>query len=263
MTRHLAKNAKRSNRPNPRADRNLAGNSSSIRGGRDNIIEFEEAITRAPRRKRVELIPRNLAQEIYVDALYDQSKCIVFAMGPAGTGKTLLATQYAIKCLQEGLVEKIIITRPVVSVDEQLGHLPGDLLAKLLPWSIPIIDVFKEHYSVAQVKKLLDDEVVEIAPLGLMRGRTLKRSICIFDESQNATPNQMKMMLTRLGEDSRMVVTGDLKQHDRGYDCNGLKDFTDRLEARGSRNLAIVRFDAKDVERHPVIEEILGLYGDE
>jgi phosphate starvation-inducible PhoH-like protein len=260
VARHLARNAKRSNKPNPREERN----SSEFRNRRrDNVVDFDEAASKSGRRKRVELVPRSIAQEDYIDALHDQSKYIVFAMGPAGCGKTLLATQYAIKCLQEGLAEKIIITRPAVSVDEQHGFLPGDLVAKMTPWMLPILDVFKEHYSPQQVLKMLEEEIIEIAPLAFMRGRTFKNAIILADEMQNSTVNQTKMVLTRLGENSRMIVTGDLKQHDRGYETNGLGDFTDRLLARGSRSIAVCKFAAADVERHPIIEEVLNLYGDE
>lgn len=256
---HVAKklspraNAKRANRPNPRIDRN------------PNIEEFEIE-TRSPQKrvkKKVQLIPRNLSQERYVDLLLDPEKHIVFAMGPAGTGKTMLATQYAIKCLMEGIVEKIIITRPAVSVDENHGYLPGTLVQKLTPWCLPILDVLKEHFSVQAVEKMIADEVIELAPLSMMRGRSLKNAIILLDESQNATPNQMKMMLTRIGEGSRMIVTGDIKQHDRGFEQNGLKDFIHRLEENPSKAIAVCHFSRDDVERHEIIEEVLKLYGDE
>jgi phosphate starvation-inducible PhoH-like protein len=252
-------NAKRASRPNPREDRNPK---SSSRSYRDNVVPFNA--NPEPRvKKKVELLPRNLRQEEYIELLEDQHNSVVFATGPAGTGKTLLCTLYAIKQLQEGNIDKIIITRPAVSVDEQHGFLPGTLLDKMAPWVIPITDVFKEFYSVQALEKMLMDEVVEIAPLAYMRGRTLKRSIILFDESQNATPNQMKMVLTRLGDESRMFVTGDIQQHDRGFSDNGLKDFMNRLALHRSNRIKLVRFDREDVERHPVIEEILTLYGEE
>lgn len=248
-------NAKRANRPNPREERNISHHSRSFNN---------TSIATEPRvKKKVELLPRNLRQEEYIDMLTNEDYSVVFATGPAGTGKTLLCTLYAIKMLQEGQIDKIIITRPAVSVDEQHGFLPGSLLDKMAPWVIPITDVFKEYYSVAALEKMLMDEVVEIAPLAYMRGRTLKRSIILFDESQNATPNQMKMVLTRLGEGSRMFVTGDIQQHDRGFADNGLKDFMNRLAISKSNRIKLVRFDREDVERHPVIEEILSLYGEE
>jgi phosphate starvation-inducible PhoH-like protein len=251
-------NAKRANRPNPREDRNIQQNTRSYNGSNVVPINAESRM-----KKKVELLPRNLRQEDYIDMLTDENNSVVFATGPAGTGKTLLCTLYAIKMLQEGKIDKIIITRPAVSVDEQHGFLPGTLLDKMAPWVIPITDVFKEYYSVQALEKMLMDEVVEIAPLAYMRGRTLKRSIILFDESQNATPNQMKMVLTRLGDGSRMFVTGDIQQHDRGFADNGLKDFMNRLALTKSNRIKLVRFDKEDVERHPVIEEILSLYGED
>ena len=244
-------NAKRASRPNPREDRNIA---------KYNNVPIS---TETKVKKKVELLPRNLRQEEYIDFLTDEFNSVVFATGPAGTGKTLLATLYAIKELQAGNIDKIIITRPAVSVDEQHGFLPGSLLDKMAPWVIPITDVFKEYYSVAALERMLEEEVVEIAPLAYMRGRTLKRAIVLFDESQNATPNQMKMVLTRLGEGSRMFITGDILQHDRGFHDNGLKDFMNRLALSNSKRIKLVRFEKEDVERHPVIEEILSLYGED
>ncbi|RYD83545.1 MAG: PhoH family protein [Verrucomicrobiaceae bacterium] len=258
VARNINKRAKRANKPNPREDRNFG------RNHRAEIIPFHDSESDRPttRKKRVELLPRNVAQEDYVDTLLDESKHVVFAMGPAGCGKTLLATQYAIQALQSGDFTKIIITRPAVSVDEQHGFLPGTLVEKMAPWVLPIMDVFKEHYTPAQVEKMVLDEVIEIAPLAYMRGRTFKNAIVLFDEAQNSNINQMKMVLTRIGENSRMIVTGDIKQADRGFEENGLKDFVERLSRRGSDAIAICEFETGDVERHPIIEEILNLYGD-
>lgn len=215
------------------------------------------------RLKRVQLIPRNLSQEAYVDALTDPTKYIVIAVGVAGTGKTVLATEYAIRAYQDGLYKKIIITRPAVSVDEQLGFLPGDLLAKMAPWMIPIIDVFKTYYSVKAVQNMLANEAIEIAPLAFMRGRTLKDAIIVADEMQNSTVSQTKMVLTRIGENSRIIMTGDLRQHDRGYEANGMRDFILRLKQQPHDGIAIIEFTPKDVERHCIIEHILQLYGEE
>ncbi len=266
MAKNINKRAKRANKPNPREDRNFGGRPGRRNGPRHQaeIIQFDPDFDRGTsKKKKVELIPRNVAQEEYIECLFDPSRHIVFAMGPAGCGKTLLASQYAIHGLQAGDFDKIIITRPAVSVDEQHGFLPGSLIEKMAPWVLPIMDVFKEHYTPAQVEKMLLDEVIEIAPLAYMRGRTFKRAIILFDEAQNATPNQMKMVLTRIGEESKLLVTGDLKQHDRGFEENGLKDFVERVTSKGSHTIAVCEFEAADVERHPVLEEILGLYGDE
>lgn len=245
-----SRNAKRANRPNPREDRNVHR--------MDTPINFDDN----SRRKKVQLLPRNIAQEDYVDLLNDERKSIVFATGPAGTGKTLLATLYAIQQLQEGHVKKIIITRPAVSVDEQHGFLPGNLIEKMAPWVIPITDVFKEYYSVQQLERMIEEEVIEVAPLAYMRGRTLKNAIILFDEAQNALPSQMKMVLTRIGDGSRMIVTGDTAQHDRGFADNGLKDFLTRLSIARSEYIGVCTFNKLDVERHPAIEDVLGMYED-
>jgi len=241
------RNAKRANRPNPRIDRTPP-----------QLPEPEHR-----RFRRVELIPRNIAQERYIDALYDDSKPIVFAVGPAGSGKTLLCTEFAIKGYQEGRFKKIIITRPAVSVDEQHGFLPGDIIQKMHPWMMPILDVFKKYYAVKTLHYMIANEMVEIAPLAYMRGRSLSDAIIIADEMQNSTISQTKMVLTRIGDNSRMILTGDLQQHDRGYDMNGMKDFLDRLKRFGSsKGIAVIEFTNKDVIRHPIIEDVLRLYGE-
>jgi phosphate starvation-inducible protein PhoH and related proteins len=247
MTRKLP--AKRASRFNPREDRNQHQHT--------NVIDFREKI------KKIIIVPKSLAQEQYLDALEDPHKTIVVATGPAGTGKSYLATMHAIRCLLQGQFKKIIITRPTVSTGEEIGFLPGDLYAKLSPWSVPILDIFKEIYSLATLERMIKDEVIEIAPLGMMRGRTLKHAVVIVDETQNATPSQVKMCLTRIGEGSRMFVTGDLNQHDRGFAINGLRDFIERLRRKTSGRIAICEFGITDIERHPVVEEVLRIYGDE
>lgn len=211
--------------------------------------------------KRVEMIPRNTAQETYIEQLLE--KRMVFAVGPAGTGKTLLAVLRAIKALREGEITKIIITRPAVSVDEKHGFLPGDLNAKMEPWTRPIFDVFEEYYGLPETKRMLDDGVIEIAPLGFMRGRTFKYAYIIADEMQNATPDQTKMLLTRIGEGSSMIITGDLKQHDRGFEKNGLKDFLERLASCNKRSMAVCTFKREHVERDPLVAEVLEIYGED
>ncbi len=257
------RNAKRANKPNPREDRNLNQLPDFIREPRKPREHQQPEQSYEDRKfKRVELLPRNLAQETYIDHLTDPSKHVVFSIGPAGCGKTLLATEFAIKGMQEGIFKKIVITRPAVSVDEQHGFLPGDLVAKMQPWMMPILDVFKKYYSVKAVANMIANEVIEIAPLAFMRGRTFTDSIIIADEMQNSTISQMKMVLTRIGDNSRIVVTGDLRQHDRGFEANGMKDFIERLKFSRSQAMALVEFDVRDVERHPVIEDILKMYGE-
>lgn len=214
------------------------------------------------RENRVNILPKNLAQEDYLALLDNPHKDIVFATGPAGTGKTMIAVLAAIRALKAGECEKIVVTRPAVSVDEQHGFLPGTLVEKMAPWTRPIFDVFEEYYSPKEIEFMIAENIIEIAPLAYMRGRTFKNSWIVADEMQNATSNQMKMLLTRIGEGSRIIVTGDLAQHDRGYDNNGLKDFIHRI-SENSQRIGAVEFDQRDVERHPAVKEVLKLYGDE
>ena len=225
----------------------------------NNVIE----INTFQKKSTVQLLPRNRHQETYILKLLDDSKSIVFAIGPAGTGKTMLAVQCAVKKFKEGEIDKIIVTRPAVSVDEDLGFLPGTLEEKMAPWTRPIFDVLREYFDARQITGMIEEGIIEIAPLAYMRGRTFKDAYIIADEMQNATPNQMKMLLTRLGENSEMVVTGDLAQADRLKD-NGLLDFIDHLESRGNnKHLDIVRFEQGDIERHDAVKEVLQVYGDE
>ena len=227
----------------------------------DNIINFQEYVPE--KKKQVRIVPRNRAQETYFLKLQDPNKTMLFALGPAGTGKTLLATQTAVKLLKEKQIDKIIVTRPAVSVDEQHGFLPGTLEKKMEPWTRPIFDVFAEYYYAKEIQNMLLEGIIEISPLAFMRGRTFKNSFILADEMQNATPNQMKMLLTRIGENSRMVITGDLKQADRIED-NGLIEFIRLLKtsSRDLKHVDIVNFGQKDIERHPAVKEILEIYGD-
>ena len=227
----------------------------------DNVINFQEY---TPNKKiQVKIIPRNKAQETYFLKLQDPQKTMLFAVGPAGTGKTLLATQTAIKLLKAKEIDKIIVTRPAVSVDEQHGFLPGTLEKKMEPWTRPIFDVFAEYYFAKEIQNMLLEGIIEVSPLAYMRGRTFKNAFILADEMQNATPNQMKMLLTRIGENSRMVITGDLKQADRLED-NGLIEFINRLKHVNGhlKHVDIVNFGQKDIERHPAVKEILEIYGD-
>jgi phosphate starvation-inducible PhoH-like protein len=225
-----------------------------------NIIDFQPYL---PQKKtRVSITARNSNQKQYLSKLYDDSKSIVLAIGPAGTGKTMLAVQYGIKLFQEGKVDKIVVTRPAVSVDEDLGFLPGDLNEKMAPWTRPIFDVFGEYYQTKEVARMLEEGVIEISPLAYMRGRTFKNAYIVADEMQNATVNQMKMLLTRLGEGSKMVVTGDLAQADRLSD-NGLIDFCKLLEQKEYlEHIDIIQFDVHDIERHNAVKEVLAVYGE-
>ena len=244
-------------------NRRMANNQPHARSSQNYADETQTNIVKLGTRnyRKVEMLPRNTAQEAYIEALLE--KRMVFAVGPAGTGKTMLAVCRAIKALREQEIKKIIITRPAVSVDEKHGFLPGDLNAKMEPWTRPIFDVFEEYYGLPETKRMLDEGIIEIAPLGFMRGRTFKYSYIIADEMQNATPDQTKMLLTRIGDGSSMVITGDLKQHDRGFDKNGLKDFLERLASRHSKTMTICTFRREHIERDPLVAEVLDIYGDE
>lgn len=210
-----------------------------------------------------QIFPKNQAQEHYLATLDNAEKHIVFAIGPAGTGKTLLGVQWAIDQFKDGYAEKIVITRPAVSVDEQHGFLPGDLNEKMAPWTRPILDVFSDNFCQREIDRQLREGILEIAPLAYMRGRTFKNSVIIADEMQNATPNQMKMLLTRLGEESKMVVTGDLQQADRPSK-NGLLDFLKLYNGFSNHKfIDICHFNKQDIERHQAVQEVLDIYGDE
>jgi phosphate starvation-inducible PhoH-like protein len=223
------------------------------------VIDFQPYLPQ--KKQRVVMTARSQNQKTYLQKLQNEETSIVFAIGPAGTGKTMLAVMHGIKLYQEGLVDKIIVTRPAVSVDEDLGFLPGDLNEKMAPWTRPIFDVMGEYYKQSDIAEMLKEGVIEISPLAYMRGRTFKNAYIIADECQNTTVNQMKMLLTRLGEGSKMVVTGDLAQADRVND-NGLIDFCNLLANKQMKHIDIVQFDHKDIERHDAVKEVLSIYGD-
>ena len=235
--------------------------SKKINYAEQNVVELNPKQNRQ-RFKHVVLRPRGENQERYVAALENEQHDIVFAVGPAGTGKTKSAVEFAIKQLQDGKIQKIVITRPAVSVDEDHGFLPGTLEEKMAPWILPIIDYFEEYYHPKDVERMIEEKIIEIAPLAYMRGRTFKDAIVLLDEGQLATVSQTKMALTRLGQGSRMIVTGDLNQADRGAD-NGLNDFITRLEQVSSPYIACIRFTNKDIKRHRVVQDVLKIYGDE
>jgi phosphate starvation-inducible PhoH-like protein len=227
----------------------------------NNTLSFNQYVQQ---RKTVHLIPKSLNQEHYIELLTNQTKHIVFATGPAGTGKTMLAMLAGIKAYKEGQVSKLILTRPAVGVDdEKHGFLPGNINAKMEPWTKPLFDVIQEYYSPREVARMLEEQTIEISPLAFMRGRTFKGSWVVADEMQNATPGQIKMLLTRLGEGSKIVVTGDTRQADRSDSDNGLLDFKGLVERyQQSKYVAGVEFERKDIARHPAVKEILDIYGE-
>lgn len=204
--------------------------------------------------------PKNIHQEEYVSLLKNPEKKIVVATGPAGTGKTLFACEYGVKNYLLGNCEKLIFTRPSVSVDEELGFLPGTLEEKMAPWVRPIYDVLYNFISPKEVENLMEEKIIEIAPLGYMRGRTFKNSWIIADEMQNSTVSQMKMLLTRLGENSRIAITGDLDQHDRINEINGLEDFLNKFRGKRSSSITSYEFQRSDIQREEVVREVLDIY---
>jgi phosphate starvation-inducible PhoH-like protein len=205
------------------------------------------------------LSPRTFNQRKYLDLLYS-SVPVVIGTGPAGTGKTLLACHAGSKALLAGQVQRIVLTRPAVSVDEQHGYLPGNLNKKMEPWTRPMFDALYRHFSPKKVQDMVYDQQIEICPLAYMRGRTFDRAWVVADEMQNSTPSQMKMLLTRIGEGSKMVVAGDVQQHERGFEDNGLVDLLLRLSST-STDIRHLEFSDDDVVRAQVIKEILSMYG--
>ncbi len=227
----------------------------------ENTINFNQAPRTAPR--QVHIVPRTRNQERLVLALNDTSQHIIVTAGPAGTGKTYLAMQTAIKALKQGDCDRIVMTRPAVGVeDERHGFLPGNLVAKMEPWTRPLLDVMREYYRPQEILAMIEDQVIEIAPLAFMRGRTFKHSWIIADEMQNATPAQVKMLMTRIGQNSRIVITGDVEQADRSRGDNGVLDLTERLQQKPVPGIAVCTLENRDVQRHTIIGSVLKLYAD-
>ncbi|HNC74095.1 MAG TPA: PhoH family protein, partial [Elusimicrobiota bacterium] len=198
--------------------------------------------------------PQTPSQQAYVKAIRDND--MVFGVGPAGTGKTYLAVACAIAALESGRVNRIVLTRPVVEAGEKLGFLPGDFYEKVHPYLKPLYDAFHNMVGADRFRQLREDETIEIIPLAYMRGRTLDEAFAILDEAQNTTPEQMKMFLTRMGNGSRMVITGDVTQIDLDKKLtSGLVQIQDVL--RGVEGIDFVRFSEVDVVRHPLVKKII------
>ena len=216
---------------------------------------FEEPLT--IRTKRKSIVPKTLGQKLYLQSM---QRCpVVFGIGPAGTGKTYLAVAQAIAALLNHDVERVILTRPAVEAGEALGFLPGDLQEKILPYLRPLYDAMEDMLPLDEVARLTERGLIEIAPLAYMRGRTLSHSFVILDEAQNTTSEQMMMFLTRLGEDSRMVITGDVTQVDLPRSKNsGLLEVHQILQ--NVDGIAFHEFSGADVVRHPVVQRIIEAY---
>ena len=211
--------------------------------------------------------PKSSNQIQYVEYLNNNKYDLIVAVGPAGSGKTMFACLKAIESLKKNLVNKIIVTRPVVPVEEDIGYLPGNIIKKMDPWTRPIFDIFLEYYSQNEINQMLNNGIIEISPLAYMRGRTFKNSFIIADEMQNSSPNQMMMLTTRIGINSKMVITGDLQQTDKLID-NGLKDFISKLEVYNghfyntteNHDIKIIKLNSSDVMRSQVVEKVLKMY---
>lgn len=279
--------AKRANRPNPRADRNNQND--------DNIVEFYGRSTKKKGRVRndrnrnpseeinrggsgetssgalfrpikpLTVIPRNIAQETYIEALEDDSKTIVIGVGPPGTGKSFIQILFALKSLQEGKAERIFFSRPVTTTDgSNLGALPGSLVEKLAPYLGEAWSIMTEYLGLRTLTRLIEDGVIDIVPIALMRGRSFRNAMVIIEEAENIEPHITKLIFTRAGENSKILVNGDVKQCDMNQSRNGLLDFLKRLDkAGGSPYFSVCKFSRDDIQRHPVVAEVLRIYGEE
>lgn len=217
-------------------------------------------------KKQVKPVPRTPSQMEFVNVLRNQEDpYVIIATGPAGCGKTMLSTHVGMEKLLNKEVERIVITRPAVSVDENHGFLPGKLEDKLMPWMRPILDAMTKVVSQADVERMIKNKTLELSPLAYMRGRTFEKAWIICDEAQNCTPSQVLMILTRMGVGSKLIITGDPMQHDRGFEENGLTDLMRRCYERDDEHpnshwIYHHEFDDTDVVRHPVIPYILKMY---
>lgn len=203
--------------------------------------------------------PRTEKQQEYLDAIEQHE--VTFAAGPAGTGKTYLAVASAVASLQSGLCRRLVLTRPAVEAGEHLGYLPGDYQEKVHPYLRPLYDALHDLLGPAGARRLRGLGIVEIAPLAFMRGRTLNHSFVILDEAQNATAGQMKMLMTRVGEGTKLVITGDTSQSDLPEGKSGLRDSMIRIQ--GTPGVAVIRFGRTDVQRSPIVQRILEAYGED
>ena len=227
----------------------------------ENTIRFDQV--KPVKQRPIDIVPRTRNQERLVLALQSNDQDIVVTAGPAGTGKTYLAMLAAVRAFREGEVDRIVLTRPAVGVeDEKHGFLPGDLNQKMDPWVRPLTDILREYYRPADIAAMITEQTIEIAPLAFMRGRTFKNAYIVADEMQNATPAQCKMLMTRIGTGSKIVITGDVEQADRNRGNNGLLDLCQRLEEGGVTGIAVCHLDNHDIQRHKIIDHVLNLYTD-
>jgi phosphate starvation-inducible PhoH-like protein len=227
-----------------------------VQKGGDRLVEHPDSVGEAGRFVR----PRTDGQARYVRAMRDND--LVLCVGLAGTGKSYLAVAMAVSLLRQGAVKKIVLVRPAVEAGERLGFLPGDIAAKVNPYLRPLLDALNDLMDHEQVKRYMDNDIIEIVPLAYMRGRTLSRAMIILDEGQNTTVPQMKMFLTRMGEGSKIIVTGDITQVDLPRQTrSGLTDAIHRL--RGIERIGLVYLDENDIVRHPLVQRIVRAYEEE
>jgi phosphate starvation-inducible PhoH-like protein len=204
--------------------------------------------------------PRTDGQARYVRAMQDND--LTFSIGPAGTGKTFLAVGMAVNLLRQAEVKRIVLVRPAVEAGERLGYLPGDIVAKVNPYLRPLFDALNDMLEPEQVKRYMENDIIEIVPLAYMRGRTLNQAVIILDEGQNTTVPQMKMFLTRMGNGSKIIVTGDVTQVDLPRQTrSGLIDAVQRL--RDVERIAVIYLDERDIVRHPLVQQIVRAYEEE
>jgi phosphate starvation-inducible protein PhoH and related proteins len=211
----------------------------------------------------IALKPKNAKQAYYLDILKRDTPHVVIASGVAGSGKTLLATIIGIEKLLNGSVRKLVVTRPTVPVGDDIGYLPGTLNKKMEPWIRPIYDSLSMHYSSNKIENMFKENIIEVVPLTYMRGRTFSDSWIICDEAQNLTIDQSLMVLTRIGQNSKMVITGDPMQHDRKFGDNGLIDLMNKVSMsyhEPNPYFEVVEFTEDDVERHPIIPHVVKMY---
>ncbi len=232
----------------------FAGYEITVSDRKEKTPDVQGEGLKTPRR---EILPRSPAQAEMIKAL--KAKPLIFGMGPAGTGKTYLAVAAAVAALNDGKVQRIILSRPAVEAGERIGFLPGDMKEKVDPYMQPLYDALQDCLPSRQLTRMYEDKTIEIAPLAFMRGRTLSRAFVVLDEAQNATIPQMKMFLTRLGQDSKMAITGDESQVDLPDAArSGFIDAVIRL--RGLSSVAVCQFTDADVVRHPLVAEIIRAY---
>ena len=231
----------------------------------DGLLDTTKKILSIDDKKRIKTFhPKTENQRNFVELMRNDKVDIIVAIGPAGTGKTMLACYAAVEALRLKKVNKIVVTRPVVSVDEELGFLPGSLESKMDPWTRPIFDTLRETFSAKEIEKMMEESIIEIVPLGFMRGRTFKNAWIIADEMQNSSPTQMFMLATRIGEGSKMIITGDLNQSDLNPNKNGLLEIYHKVRMTERQNgldyVQYIELDKEDVQRSRAAKIILDIY---